>query len=235
VLNGAEALKALRGNTYDLVLMDIQMPVMDGIEATRQIRSAETGIENSEMGALRSDIPIIAMTAHVMQGDRERFLEAGMNDYVSKPISSIVLSDKLERWLMPRAEGIKTEETRQPEPPKIEASVFDYPALLERLMDDKDLVRIIMNAFLSDIPQQIKVLKGFLEDDNMVGVERQAHTIKGAAANVEGISLRELAFEMEKAGKAGDLNSVKGRMNEFEMQFNRLKEAMERAVNNSIL
>jgi PAS domain S-box-containing protein len=227
--NGAEAIKALKANPYDLVLMDIQMPVMDGIEATRQIRSAEIEISKQDLGALRSDIPIIAMTAHAMKGDRERFLEAGMNDYLSKPISSKVLADKLERWLAPGAgyKG-KTEETRIQEQSSSKGSpIFDYQVLMERLMDDEDLVKTIMKAFLSDIPQQIVKLKEFIDAENSIGAGRQAHTIKGAAANVEGISLREVAFEMEKAGKAGELNSVKALFGDLELQFNRLRESME--------
>jgi PAS domain S-box-containing protein len=227
--NGAEAIKALKANPYDLVLMDIQMPVMDGIEATRQIRNAEAEIPKQDLGALRNDVTIIAMTAHAMKGDRERFLEAGMNDYLSKPISSKVLADKLEKWLAP---GVgykgKTEETRiQEQSLSKESPVFDYQVLMERLMDDEDLVRIIMNAFLSDIPQQIVKLKEFIDSENSLGAGRQAHTIKGAAANVEGVSLREVAFEMEKAGKAGELNSVKALFGDLDFQFNRLKESME--------
>jgi PAS domain S-box-containing protein len=92
VANGAEALKALEQNAYDLVLMDIQMPEMDGLEATRRIRDPQSAVRDHE-------IPVIAMTAHVMQGDREICLEAGMNDYVSKPINPHVLADVLKRWL----------------------------------------------------------------------------------------------------------------------------------------
>jgi len=233
VSNGAEAIKTLKAVPYDIVLMDIQMPIMDGIEATVQIRNAESENSRDGLGNLNPDIPIIAMTAHAMQGDRERFLETGMNDYISKPISSNVLADKLERWLMPRAEG-KDERTREimsKQPPEKELPVFDFSALLERLMDDGDLAKIIMKAFLSDMPQQIQALKGYLETGDAPGVERQAHTIKGASANVEGSSLQALAFEMEKAGKAGDLNSVKALMGELEMQFSRLKEMMEMTVN----
>jgi len=92
VAGGSEAIQALETTPYDLVLMDVQMPEMDGLEATRQIRSPQSGVPNHQ-------IPVIAMTAHAMQGDRERCLEAGMNDYVTKPISPLALTEALARWL----------------------------------------------------------------------------------------------------------------------------------------
>jgi len=92
VANGAEALKALETLPYDLVLMDVQMPEMDGLEATRHIRNPQSAVRNHR-------IPIIAMTAHAMQGDRETCIEAGMNDYVAKPISPKALVEALNKWL----------------------------------------------------------------------------------------------------------------------------------------
>jgi CheY-like chemotaxis protein len=92
VANGAEAVKALEALPYDLVLMDVQMPEMNGLEATRHIRNPQSAVRNHQ-------IPIIAMTAGAMQGDREKCLEAGMNDYVSKPISPQALAEALDKWL----------------------------------------------------------------------------------------------------------------------------------------
>ena len=99
---------------------------------------------------------------------------------------------------------------------------------MARLMDDEDLARTVAECFLEDIPRQIEALRGFLDAGDAPGAECQAHTIKGAAANVGGERLREVAFEMEKAGKAGDLDVVKGRMADFDMQFDALKEAMKK-------
>jgi HPt (histidine-containing phosphotransfer) domain-containing protein len=188
--------------------MDVQMPVMDGIEATRQIRSPQSPVPNH-------GIPIIAMTAHAMQDDRERCLQAGMNDYVSKPVSPQALTEVLARWL----------------PKKLPSSapvVFDRAAMLQRLMNDENLARVVTESFLDDIPRQIQALRGYLAAWEAPGAERQAHTIKGASANVGGEALRALASEMEKAGKAGDLDSVASRMNDLEREFVRLKDAMTR-------
>lgn len=95
--NGEEVLAALRGIPYDLILMDCQMPVVDGFEATRRIRRGEAG-------SVRASTPVIAMTAHAMEGDRQRCLEAGMNDYLSKPVGPSTLSEVLGRWLPGAAE-----------------------------------------------------------------------------------------------------------------------------------
>ena len=97
VVNGAEALKALESIPYDLVLMDVQMPVMDGYEATAQIRNPQSKV-------LNHNIPVIAMTANAMAGDRENCLEAGMNDYVSKPVKPRSLAEALDNWL-PKHKG----------------------------------------------------------------------------------------------------------------------------------
>jgi HPt (histidine-containing phosphotransfer) domain-containing protein len=104
--------------------------------------------------------------------------------------------------------------------------VFDRATMLERLMHDEDLARVVTESFLDDIPRQIEALRGYIEAWDAPGAERQAHTIKGASSNVSGEALRALAFEMEKAGKAGDLESVRAGMDGLEREFSRLKKAM---------
>ncbi len=226
VANGAEAVKALETLPYDLVLMDVQMPVMDGLEATMQIRNLKSAVLNHH-------IPIIAMTAHAMQGDRERCLDAGMNDYVTKPVDPPVLTEALEKWL-PRKTATKKEQPfgkLEDTPPvsdqEPEAPVFDKAGMMARLMDDEDLARTVIEAFLDDLPKQIEALRGYLEMGDATSAERQAHTIKGASANLGGEALRAVAFEMEKAGKAGNLEYVMAHLPELETQFARLREAME--------
>jgi CheY-like chemotaxis protein/HPt (histidine-containing phosphotransfer) domain-containing protein len=223
VADGAETVKALACIPYDLVLMDVQMPVMDGIEATRQIRNLQSEVRNHT-------IPIIAMTAHAMETDRQRCLAAGMNDYLSKPVSPQALADALLRWL-PRENGELTGIAEEPAPCTLPASVpvvFDRTLLLERLMGDEDLARGICEGFLDDIPAQIEALRRHLDAGDASGVGRQAHTLKGASAAVGGEALRSLSFEIEKAGKAGDLDFVAARMDDLERQFIRLREAITR-------
>ena len=184
------------------------MPEMDGFEATRQVRNPQSPCSNHQ-------IPIIAMTAHAMQGDRERCLEAGMNDYVSKPISPQALADVLDKWL-PKEEGeLRKERNNQRNCGTADLSrggsqtaVFDKAGLMARLMEDEDLARTVVEGFLDDIPKQIEALRGYLEAGDAAGVERQAHTIKGASANVGGEAVRAVAFEMEKAAKVCNLTAA---------------------------
>jgi PAS domain S-box-containing protein len=225
VANGEEALRALETIPYDVVLMDVQMPVLNGYEATRAIRSADSSVLNHK-------VPIIAMTANAMKGDREKCLEAGMDDYVSKPVMPPSLAEVLARWLPRDASGkpprAVQESLGQPRDvePAAEAVVFDHAGLVHRMMDDEDMARAIALGFLGDIPKQIAALEGHLEAADVPAAERVAHSIKGAAANVCGEALREIAFEMEKAGKAGDTQAVKNLMPELERRFAMLRDAM---------
>jgi PAS domain S-box-containing protein len=256
VANGVEALNALETIPYDLVLMDVQMPEMDGITATAKIRTWKTectegGVNQaSNIKWQASGIPIIAMTAYAMQGDRERCIEAGMNDYVSKPVSAQALADALEKWLpasdripspggnIPvdagRACGLMGSSGDQVMTPPGESfssqdplvAVFDKADMLVRLMNDEDLARVVAEGFLEDIPDQLALLEGCLKAKDVQGVVRQAHSIKGASANVSGQAVSDLAFAIEKAGKQGDLDEAGSFMAPLVLQFERLKRAM---------
>jgi PAS domain S-box-containing protein len=227
VANGAEAINALETMPYDVVLMDVQMPVMDGFEATRQIRNLESAIAGHRL-------PIIAMTANAMQGDRERCLEVGMDDYITKPVSPQALAEALDRWL-PNAQSAAT--ASAPAAPQAQAKVasggqapgipvFDRVGMMARLMEDEDLARTVAAGFLDDIPRQIAIMKASLETRDLAAAERLAHAIKGASANVGGEVLRAVALQMEKAAKAGDLRAAWERLPELEIEFTRLAEAM---------
>jgi PAS domain S-box-containing protein len=236
VANGAEVIKALTIIPFDLVLMDVQMPVMDGLDASREIRNPESTV-------LNHSIPIIAMTAHAMQGDRERCLKAGMDDYVTKPVSSQSLTDVLKKWL-PKDnmdQGLINDESLQkPDDSQTEtlssicdnpsSLIFDRAGMMARLMHDKELAKAVAEGFFEDIPRQIEALRRYLEDQDAPGAERQAHTIKGASATVGGEALRAVAYEMEMAGRAGDLAAVKTGLAELEAQFERLKQTMAKEL-----
>jgi HPt (histidine-containing phosphotransfer) domain-containing protein len=148
--------------------------------------------------------------------------------YVSKPVSAQALAEVPPRRLPKKNDesGLKPKETPPPVLAPISAVVFDRAGMLERLMNDADLARVVTETFLDDIPRQIEALRGFLDAWDAPGAERQAHSIRGASSNVGGEALRALAFEMEKAGKAGDLGAVRARMDDLERGFARLKEAM---------
>ena len=220
--------------------MDCQMPVMDGFEASRRIRRGEAG-------ASHSGIPIIALTAYAMKGDRENCLAAGMNDYLSKPIQPEKLAGTLERWLektldergaagasletlSPDKSGegssVQTEDT--PGVATAEAMIFDRDGFLNRIMGDEDLARTIVDCFLGDMPGQITRLKTAIAagDGGLAG--QQAHRIKGAASNVGGMALQGIAKSMELAGKTGDLEALGSLMPRLEEQFEFLKESLRK-------
>ena len=154
-----------------------------------------------------------------------------MNDYISKPVVPQTLTEILEKWL-PKENveyPVKKEELEKggyPSPQSHSLIVFDRAAMLERLMGDEDLAKLIIDGFLEDIPRQIQALKEFVQSGDVSSSERLAHSIKGASANVGGEAVRAVAFMMEKAAKAGDLSAVSVRMGELEAQFVQFSEAV---------
>jgi PAS domain S-box-containing protein len=222
VADGAEALHVLESTPYDLVLMDMRMPVMDGVETARQIRNPQSAV-------LNRDIPIIALTANAMQSDREACLAAGMNGFVPKPINKTELRNVLEKWLhtgdaaIPAAAG-KVAPSRTVDDA---AEIFARAAVLDRMEGDNELAQIVFAAFLEDIPRQIQSLKHLVKNGDTASSARLAHSIKGASANVGGERLRNVASTMEKAADLGDLQSVVARMGDMELQFDQLRSAMK--------
>lgn len=225
---GREALQALQAVPYDLVLMDCHMPDMDGFETTRRIRDPRSGVANHK-------VPVIAMTALAMKGDREECLRAGMNDYLSKPIKPQALADVLEKWLARETGADQAESYSFPpdgrlptagDPAAQALPVFDEKALYDRLTGDEEMVGMIIEEFLSYMPAQLKELRELVEEGKAELAGRQAHKIKGAAATVGGEILREAAETMEQAGWDGDLEQLQGLISNLERQFSRLAAAM---------
>ncbi|WP_084332550.1 response regulator [Marinobacterium jannaschii] len=201
--NGQEAVDAAREFHYDLIFMDCQMPVLDGYEATRMIRSLA---DSSNAG-----VPIIAMTANAMQGDRERCLEAGMDDYLSKPTSPEKLENTLKQW-------IHRSDTAAPAPARemsshltgdeeMGMSVFDISTLEEQVSSDYQLIQAIIDAFLQELPEQLAQLRHSLSEDDTETAARHAHKAKGTCLTIGAIALSHLALEIELTCKEG--NSVK--------------------------
>jgi HPt (histidine-containing phosphotransfer) domain-containing protein len=158
-----------------------------------------------------------------------------MNDYLTKPIERSALVAVLEKWLKPNSEENHAVASESKERVAIsncetngekELAVFDRAAFMNRMMDDKDLARTILDGFLEDMPGQITQLKNHLAVGDACLVEQQAHKIKGASAVVAGEALRAVAWAMEQAGKAGDLKGARDRASDLDTQFNALKEAL---------
>jgi PAS domain S-box-containing protein len=231
VFNGIEALEALKKKSYQLVLMDCQMPEMDGYEATRRLRAME---DNQTSEELSPHLPVIAMTAHAMKGDREKCFEAGMDDYLTKPVDPLILTQTLEKWLpyddseqlLPDHETVPEEPEEPVEPENNPLDVFNREGLLERLLGDESLMGIVIDTFLGDISKLITGLKEKLERKEISDLRRQAHTIKGAAANVCANNLQQLAMQVEEKAKINDLDDIEPLIEKMEQEAILLKKQM---------
>ena len=181
--NGAEALEALGRMRYDLVLMDVQMPEMDGLEATRAIRAREAGAMHT---------PIVALTANALEGDRERCLAAGMDDYLSKPVAEIELARVIDRWVPARE--------RAPEDPIAEGTV-EY--LRELGNSDENFFRDLVAMYEEDAAMRIEAIRRAIAMDNASDLASAAHALKSSAGNVGATMVRALAEQLETTGRSG--------------------------------
>jgi CheY-like chemotaxis protein/HPt (histidine-containing phosphotransfer) domain-containing protein len=222
VNNGKEAVAALSETPYDLVLMDIQMPEMDGLEATRIIREGRAPV-------LDPAVPIIAMTAHAMRGDREKCLEAGMNDYVAKPVQPDELMAAIQRQSRHSAPDPGSGEAAAPAGSVPDSrKILDWESLVLRLGGDVELAQDILVGFIEDAPKQMAALRAALEAGDTEALRRNAHTLKGSSANVSATALQDAAFSMESAGVRGDGEAATSAMAELEKAFECLRQAVER-------
>ncbi len=213
--NGAEAVRALETISYDLVLMDCQMPEMDGYRAAAMIRSADSAVRNHQ-------IPIIAMTARAMPGDRETCIAAGMNDYIAKPVAPHELAAVIARWLAPgpsRPGPAAQDAGAGLAPESGEKQIFDRDDLYERLGGFDDLVREVIQAFLDDTPGQLITLRQGLGKEDADLVRRQAHSIKGAAGNAGAPALQETAAAIDTLSRGRNLAPVAPLVDRLEHQF----------------
>jgi CheY-like chemotaxis protein/HPt (histidine-containing phosphotransfer) domain-containing protein len=202
--NGQAALELLDRETFDLILMDLQMPVMDGLEATRRIRAREqhTG----------ERVPILAMTAHAMGSDRDRCLAAGMSGYLAKPIRAADLYAELERWLaapVPASAPASVDgpppvaparAARDARPPR---EILDVDAAIERLDGEEELFRTLLDAFLESAPAMLAELDAAAASADPACLERAAHALRGAAAGVGAEAIRAETERLEQLGAAG--------------------------------
>jgi CheY-like chemotaxis protein/HPt (histidine-containing phosphotransfer) domain-containing protein len=232
VSNGAEAIHALQTTDYDIVLMDCEMPTMDGYETCRNIRMPANGVRNP-------DVPVIALTAHALPGEREKCIAAGMNDYLSKPIEPAQLAAILQKFLrphvplpvsLPGASSPAGQETVLNAHAKDtilnQDTILNKDELVARLSGDLALARQIVAGFLSDAPRQLCSLKKLVQSGDLTGVCLQAHTLKGAAATVSAPALRDLCIEIQNAAVAGDLPHAAALLTEFDPQLERFKAAL---------
>jgi CheY-like chemotaxis protein/HPt (histidine-containing phosphotransfer) domain-containing protein len=204
--NGQQALEKVQKERYSAVLMDVQMPELDGYAAATQIRQWEAG---------QRHVPIIAMTASAMKGDRERCLEAGMDDYISKPLQPETLFRTIDRWTdspESAASGHKAETLAATIPASLpEGAVgapLDFTDAMPRFLNNREFFNQICQNFIEDLPARLAMLKIALEHNDIKEFFRQAHSLKSVAANFSATPMALLALELEEMGQSEDLSQA---------------------------
>jgi PAS domain S-box-containing protein len=210
--DGRAALTALEnGGAFDVVLMDVQMPLMDGLDATRAIRQRE-----QHSGG---HVPIIAMTARVLKGDRERCLEAGMDAYISKPIQARSLYDAIDSVVAAAPASTR-------EPAEGDLAVFDLQATLERFSGDEGLLGELVGLFKTDCPQLMRRIRKAAADRDVKALVHAAHTLKGAISNFVAPGGLEAAREVELRAREGDLDGAMGGIDRLEREVKFLRKQL---------
>jgi two-component system sensor histidine kinase/response regulator len=211
--NGREALAALESERFDLILMDVQMPEMSGLEVTAAIRRKE-----KDTG---EHIPIVATTASVMKEDRERCLEAGMDAYVSKPIEREVLFETIDRLT-----GYSKETKLSDAGSRSYDPVFDAGAVLDSLEGDSELMRDIAGIFLAQFPKHLEKIHAAVSNRDPKLLERAAHALKGTAANLLAQGVVEAASKLEEIGRAGSVAGCGEVLESLERELGKLQLAL---------
>ncbi len=225
--NGKKAVEAVHSSDFDLVLMDIQMPVMDGYEATKEIRRME-----QQTG---EHIPIIAMTANVMKGDQEKCLAAGIDDFVSKPILKKDFFDTMGRWITGDStdDMVQRVETQSnPDNSGILPSKegFDLNPIRAKCGDDEAFFHELAEIFITDVPKGIAKIKHSLDRNNNKEALQQAHRLKGASGNFGVQRLYELFSDLEASGEQNDLDVARSILVEAESVYKQVESALKTSL-----
>jgi CheY-like chemotaxis protein len=255
--NGQEAVDAVKTNAYDAVLMDVQMPVMDGYTATRKIREWEKEVilrraqpsrgqktedrkEDSALSPQSSELPIIAMTAHAMAGDEDKSLQAGMNGHVTKPIDPYQLFSTLQKWIKPNEERVQVQQPRVPVgSPELDKAVseeefpaslmgFDLTDGLKRLQGNKRLYRKLLLNFAADYREAAKDIRIALDAKDFMQTHSLVHNIKGLAGNLAATDLQAAAVNLEKLVKGVEKKTTSTK--ELNLKFSDLENALNQAL-----
>lgn len=216
VENGRDVLATVRTASYDLILMDVEMPIMDGIEATQLLRSAA--------GPVR-DIPIVAMTAHALKGFQDRCLQAGMNAYLAKPINPRELASTIAHF-------VKTSNTVSPAPaapppaptPHSGNDIFDAKAWTEQTGGDADFLEQVIATYLGDTQERLSHLKDAIAACNPERIRQEAHAIKGASSTMCMGEMQRLCAELERKATLGVLTGLEGDLQHLQDAFERIRQ-----------
>lgn len=222
VANGLKVLEAVHKTRYDLILMDCQMPDMDGLDATAALRALDSGSRH---------IPIVALTAHTQEDSRERCLAAGMDGYLAKPVRSQELANEIARVLSPKLAGnahmayVFTGEKK--------TTVFDHITFLDRIGNDEQLACEVIHLAIKDLPELLSAWEQALLERDLPGVAQQTHTLKGAAATLEAHTLFDAARAGEMAARTGDEESCAATLDRARKETISLMEQFQSFLNRS--
>jgi CheY-like chemotaxis protein len=212
--NGKLAVEAVERQVFDLILMDVQMPEMDGFEATAAIRAKE------KLSGMH--IPIIAMTAHAMKGDRERCIAAGMDNYIAKPIRAEDLIQMVEGFSGQEGPLDMTGFQKQP--------VLDWKLALSRVDGDENLLMDLARLFCDECERMIASVREASERKDSTGLERAAHSLKGSVAAFGALGAFDAALKVERLGRSGEAIGMDELVGTLEAEVNQLKAALEDLV-----
>ncbi len=217
VANGFEAIGEVVKGIYDLILMDVQMPGMDGFATTIQIRKLDSNI---------GKIPIIALTAHAMHGNKEKCFAAGMNEYITKPLSGDELIVKIDK-LLKIDDPVEETENINRNPEEGENGVFDFVQLDKMSMGSKEFQEDLLSTFLEDVAVRYRKLEEWTQGKNIEKIVNEAHTIKGASSSIGAVKIAEEALAIELSGKHNDLANVVERLQKMEKLISETKQVID--------
>jgi signal transduction histidine kinase/DNA-binding response OmpR family regulator len=225
--NGIQAIEALEKKEYDLILMDIQMPEMDGLEATKRIRDMDM------------DLPILAMTAHAMTGDREKSLDAGMNDHINKPIDPKTLYSTLTKWIGNKVSDdkhekeISADEQKQEQEQEIslDFDTIETENVLKNLSGNKKLYVRLINEFHNDFSKHCEKIEQALKEGNVDTALNLLHSLKGVSGNLGAMSLYEKTIDLEQQLRDNQKNNINKELEAFTDEFSKvIKELEEKLI-----
>ena len=229
--NGQQAIDWFQSKAFDLILMDIQMPVVDGYEATLQIRALEKNFQrkNERTESIKSRrVPIIAMTAHALEGYKEKCLELGMDDYISKPLVKKDLLSVVRRWT--RAATVYADidhERFHAGKAAEEEAPMDFVRAVEEFEGDEECLKEILIGFMGNVRDQIGIMHKAVTEGDAETLWKEAHSIKGGAANLTAFDLAEAALALESVGKSGNVKGGAENLERLETEFCRLESYAE--------
>ncbi len=234
--NGKEAVQQVQNRSYDLILMDCQMPEMDGYEATRVIRGMERDRSVAASGASR--IPIIALTANALAQDRQRCLDAGMDDHVAKPLERKPFLEVIQRHLMNLASPTKTgtETSMEATTPVVTAtesipsSAFDVPSLVERCMGKLDLMEKVIQKFQSEGASLVEQIFREVDAGAVDAVAKLTHKLKGMAANLSAARVRHIAGELEALARNNEDRTFRAVLATLQQEFQQCLDDVPRVL-----